>query len=113
MQREERDAAHLSDMLAFAMEVIEFTDGISLEMYLAQLQTRRATERSIELLGEAARRVSETTRAEVVEIPWRNIVGLRNLLAHEYGVIQDTQIWEAATSDVPVLVEQLRRLVSP
>jgi uncharacterized protein with HEPN domain len=111
MRRDQRDPAFLADMLRFALEVVELTNGVSLEAYQGSLQIRRATERSIELIGEAARRVSETTKETITEIAWRNIIGLRILLVHEYGNINDPQLWEAATVDVPRLVEQLRRLL--
>ncbi len=111
MRRDQRDPAFLADMLHFALEVVEFTGGVSLETYQGSLQVRRATERSIELIGEAARRVSEATKEEIADVPWRNIIGLRILLVHEYGDINDPQLWEAATVDVPLLVEQLRRVL--
>jgi uncharacterized protein with HEPN domain len=55
MQPDDRGAAYLSDMLAFAAEVVEFTQGAPLSDYLAQRMKRRATERSIELLGRLER----------------------------------------------------------
>src|SRR5258708_34142843 len=95
-------------MLRFALEVIELTSGVSLEAYQGSMQVRRAAERSIELIGEAARRVSEATKEEIADVPWRNIIGLRVLLVHEYGDINDPQLREAATVGVPLLVDQLR-----
>ena len=71
MRRDQRDPAFLADMLRFALEVVELTNGVSLETYQGSLQIRRATERSIELIGEAARRVSETTKETITEIAWR------------------------------------------
>src|SRR5258708_13562446 len=98
-------------MLRFALEVIELTSGVSLEAYQGSMQVRRAAERSIELIGEAARRVSEATKEEIADIPWRNIIGLRILLVHEYGDINDPHFWEAATVDVPLPAQQLRRVL--
>jgi uncharacterized protein with HEPN domain len=63
MLPEERDAAHLWDMLSAAREVRTMLPGVSLEQFQSALIVMRATERCIEIIGEAARRVSKTTTA--------------------------------------------------
>jgi uncharacterized protein with HEPN domain len=72
---------------------------------------RMAVERGLELLGEAARRVSASFRESHPEIPWRSLIGLRNVLAHDYGEIRHDRLWEIATRDAPALVRQLEPLV--
>jgi len=62
MLPEERDAAYLWDMLSAAREVSDMLKGLTLEQFQAQRVLMRATERCIEIIGEAARRVSSTTR---------------------------------------------------
>ncbi len=63
-----RDDAYLLDMLRFAREVIELSSGVTLDEYLSNLGKRRGIERSLELMGEAARRVSMPFRA-----PWHSL----------------------------------------
>ena len=63
--------------------------------------------RQLEVTGEAASRVSPATRAELTDIPWRSIVGMRNRLIHGYDVVGPDAIWRTATEDVPALIEQL------
>ena len=58
---------------------------------------RAAVERNIEIIGEAARRISEELKQEHPEIPWRKIIAQRNVLIHEYDDIDYKQIWEVAT----------------
>ncbi|MFP4502786.1 MAG: DUF86 domain-containing protein, partial [Candidatus Hydrogenedentota bacterium] len=88
MRPDERDAAHLWDMLDAARAVGEFVGDRRREEFLApgrEAEMRRlAVERKLEILGEAARRVSEELRRGHPEIPWTDIVGLRNVISHQY-----------------------------
>jgi uncharacterized protein with HEPN domain len=97
MAPESRDAAALWDMLRAARAIVQFVGLMSLDAFRANLLVRRAVERELEILGEAARRVSGETKAQAAGIPWQQIVGLRNLLAHRYDEIDDERIWRLAT----------------
>lgn len=83
------DDALLWDMLDAARSILQFTEGLELADYSADLLVRRATERSLQILGEAARRISEGLKSANPEIPWRAIVGQRNVisLSFEPGAI--------------------------
>jgi uncharacterized protein with HEPN domain len=70
-------------------------------------------ERNLEIIGEAARRISESFRAQHPEIPWRQIVGLRNILSHDYGSVDDGRVFAVAQSRIPELITQLKRLLLP
>ena len=74
---------------------------------------RGAVERHIEIIGEAANRVSRGFRAAHPEIPWRQIIAQRNVLTHEYGDIDDALIWRVVTTRIPELMSQLERLMPP
>jgi uncharacterized protein with HEPN domain len=62
---------------------------------------RGAVERHIEIIGEAAARVSRAFRAAHPDIPWRRIIAQRNILAHEYGEIDDALVWRVAIARLP------------
>jgi uncharacterized protein with HEPN domain len=66
---------------------------------------------AIEVLGEAANKISPTTRADVPLIPWGAIVSMRNRLIHGYFDIDTTIVWKTATAEIPTLVPLLRALV--
>lgn len=83
MEPLERDAAHLWDMLDAAGKAAELSAGIGLDQLLEDIRTRYAVERALEIVGEAARRVSQETRDTYPEIPWSGIIGFRNVLAHK------------------------------
>lgn len=72
---------------------------------------RMAVERALEILGQAASRVSASFREAHPEIPWRRIVGLRNVLAHEYGEIRHDRLYEIASRDTLALIRHLEPLV--
>jgi len=93
MRPEERDAAHLWDMLQAAREVEAMMGVHDLDAFLTNRMLLRAIERSVEIIGEAARRVSVTFTEAHPEIPWRKIIGQRNILAHEYGQIDHTLLY--------------------
>lgn len=80
-------------------------------IYLADRVLLRAIERSVEIIGEAARRVSPPYMAAHPEIPSRKIIGQRNILAHEYGQIDDALLYKTAVEDIPVLILQLQALL--
>ena len=111
MRPEQRDAAYLWDMLDAARSVREITTGVTLAEYLQNRLMYRAVERELEILGEAARRLSEAFREAHPEIPWQKIVGQRNVLAHEYGEINQERIWAVATKSLPELIDQLEPLL--
>ena len=113
MPPDARDPAHLWDMLDAALSIREFTAGATFDDYARNKMMRSAVERQLGILGEAAGRVSEPFRNDHTEIAWRQIIGLRNVLAHEYGDIRDERVWQIVSGNVPDLIDRLRPLVPP
>ncbi len=74
---------------------------------------QRAVERSVELIGEAAKRVSPAFQEAHPEVPWRGIVSQRNVLAHDYADIEHQLLWTLATEHLPPLIAQLAELTPP
>jgi uncharacterized protein with HEPN domain len=70
-----------------------------------------ATVRLIEIIGEAAKNVSEATRDRVPEVPWREITGMRDRLAHAYFNVNLDVVWAVVREDLPVLLPQLEGLL--
>jgi len=111
MQPDERDTAYLWDMLDYSRRAIELTERQSLPEYLNDRFQQMALERCVEIIGEAARRVSMEFREAHPEIPWRRIIAQRNVMAHEYDDILQELLWKTATEDVPALIELLAPLI--
>ena len=63
----------------------------------------------VAMLGEAASRVTDEGRQLYPEVPWREMIGMRNQLVHGYWSIDADELWRTIQHDIPVLVEALRR----
>ncbi len=113
MQPESRDSAYLWDMLEAARAVREFVEGLTAEQFLQNRMVQAAVEREVEIIGEAARRVSDPFKEAHPEIPWQRIVGMRNVLAHEYGEIIQSRMWALTVDQIPELIVQLEPLIPP
>lgn len=82
MAQSKDDLSYVVDMLDYARDVVRAVHDVDFDGYLRDDNLRLSVERRIEIIGEAARRVSEEFRAEHPEIPWRSVVGQRHVLAH-------------------------------
>ena len=111
MPPEAGDWARLWDMLVYAREIVQTTADVDFAQYLRDKTLRLATERRIEIIGEAARNVSEQFQTAHPEIPWRKIIAQRHVLAHEYGEVRQEMIYRVVIVHVPELVSQLTPLV--
>jgi len=117
MRPEERDPAHLWDMIEAARAIVDFTKELTLEEFLAAGRggeiIRLAVERELEIVGEAARRVSSHFRDAHAEIPWKEAVGLRNVISHEYDKVDYTEIYRIARERIPEWIALLEHLIPP
>jgi uncharacterized protein with HEPN domain len=94
-----------------ARDVMDFISGVTYVRFCNDKLIRYAVEKRIEVIGEAARHVSDSFKIMHPEIPWRRVIGQRNILAHEYGEILLERIWRTATESIPGLAEKLDRLI--
>jgi uncharacterized protein with HEPN domain len=108
-----RDPANLYDMLEAAENIQDFLNGKTFDDFMRDNMLWAAVERNLEIIGEAARRISEEVKQEHQTIPWRKIVAQRNVLIHEYDDIDYKEIWEVATFHLPRLIIQIRPLIPP
>ncbi len=111
MRPKEQDLAYLWDMREAVKEIVAFVKGVRYAEFIQKRMIRYAVERQLLVIGEAANHVSSEFQEAHPEIPWRQMIGLRNVLAHEYGEIKVDRIWHAATVSVPELLKALRSLV--
>lgn len=111
MQPDERDAARLWDMLQYAREVVETAGAVTFNAYMKDKTLRMATERRIEIIGEAARNVSRPFQAAYPDIPWQKIAAQRHVLAHEYGDIKQEVVFRVVKTHLPELIRMLEPLV--
>lgn len=105
------DMVRLKDMLDHAREAVEMSRGRTPEHLTQDRMFGLAIVRLLEIIGEAAARVSEQTRSELPAIPWLAIAGLRNRLIHGYGDIDFDIVWEVINRDLPDLIVRLSAAV--
>ncbi len=110
MQLDDRDLSYLLDMLICCTDILEFISDTSFDQFAEDKMRRLATERQLETLGEAARRVSTKAQQALPRVAWAKIVGLRNKLAHDYGEVLAMRVWQIAIAHVPPLSKVLTEL---
>lgn len=93
--------------------ILRYTADHSLETFAADEMAVDAVVRNLEVIGEAARLVDETTAQRFPDVPWREMGDLRNLLAHEYFGVSASIIWEMVVRDLPPVLERVRKDVQP
>ncbi|WP_428277715.1 HepT-like ribonuclease domain-containing protein [Candidatus Palauibacter sp.] len=107
------DSAYLLDMLLAARDALSFTEGTSYHDFVQDRRTQLSVLKAVEIVGEAAAHVSEDTRQAHPDIPWREIVGMRNRLVHVYFDIDLSLVWATVRDDLPALITLLKPLVPP
>jgi len=104
--------AHLWDAAEAARLVHEFTRGKAEADFNSDPMIRSAIERQLEILGEALNRLRRDDPDTSTRVPdLDKVIGMRNILAHEYGDIDYEIVWRAATTGVPALIPVLDELV--
>ncbi|MBD1845037.1 DUF86 domain-containing protein [Cyanobacteria bacterium FACHB-63] len=106
-----RELNYLLDMLNAAKLAQDFVSGVDWKTFELELMRQAAVIRQIEIIGEAARRISTETRTTLSEIPWSKIIGMRNRLIHEYDDLDLEAIWDTTQIAVPELVAILEKLI--
>lgn len=107
----DRDPASVLDMIVAGRRVGEFIQGMGFEEFSTDLKTQSAVLLQLLILGEAAKRLSVDFREKHREIPWSEIMRMRDKLIHHYEEIDLQQVWKAASKDVPGLLLSLIGLI--
>jgi len=90
---------------------VEKTQGLSRHAYDADENLRLALAHLVQIVGEAAVRVSSQICIAHPEIPWREIIGMRHRTVHDYMRVDEDILWVVVTEDLPPLIEALRKIV--
>lgn len=101
------DSVYLGDILAEATSAVAFCDGIMQDELEANLMTLRAVERSIEIIGEAASKVSKATKDQFPSLPWKQMKGMRNTISHQYWGADSDVLFSTVKDDLPEVIRLL------
>jgi uncharacterized protein with HEPN domain len=108
----EDDLARLRHMLDAAREAISFSEGKTFDDMIQDRMLLLSLVKELEIIGEAAGRMSPEGRASIDGIPWGQVMGMRNRLTHGYFDWRTERIWETVISDLPDLVRVLEVALS-
>ncbi len=104
------DRLYLGHMLDMTRRAMRLSEGVGQTGYMRDETLRLALTHLVQVIGEAARHVSEETCADLPEIPWNNIVGTRHRIVHDYRNVDYEMVWRIVTEELPELVRQLEPL---
>ena len=84
---------------------------MDLEAFLSDRRTNLAVIRALEIVGEAARNIPDTERRNLSQIPWEEMVAMRNILIHQYFGVDLEVLWRTVKEDLPPLRDEIRRVL--
>ena len=105
------DVVRLQHMLDAAQEAQGFVKGKRRSNLENDRMLALSLIKEIEIIGEAASRITLSTREQCVDIPWMNVVSMRNRLIHGYFDIDLDRIWFTVAEDLPLLIEALQKIL--
>ncbi|MCC7206747.1 MAG: DUF86 domain-containing protein [Anaerolineae bacterium] len=108
----EQDRNWLQDMLDVSRRALRHVSGRTRPMLDTDELFADGLIRTVQLIGEAANRISPETRQALPQIPWRLIIGMRNRIVHDYGNVNFDIVWKTATVQIPQLIVELEAILS-
>jgi uncharacterized protein with HEPN domain len=106
------DSSRLKHMRDAAIEAISFVDGYSRGDLESDRRSVLAIVKAIEIIGEAANRISKDCQNRHLQIPWADVIGMRNRLVHAYFDIDLDIIWQVVIYDLPPLLKELEKIIA-
>jgi uncharacterized protein with HEPN domain len=110
MSTQRDDIVYLRHIRDAVGRVGSYVAGLDENRFMENPLVQDAVIRQLQVLGEAAKRLSREFRTGSPEIPWSDIAGMRNKLVHDYMGVDLEVVWETATVDIPALASRLDRL---
>jgi uncharacterized protein with HEPN domain len=107
----QRDRAYLVDIQLNAGDALQFTETMDYETFLKDRKTQLAVVRCLEVIGEAAKRLSDTFRNNHPSIPWSSMAGMRDVLIHAYDRVDLERGWTTLREDLPSRIKALDSIV--
>lgn len=107
----ERDRDRLRDMAVYARHAIDLLGDAEVADLVGDIRTQFAVRHAIEIVGEAASKVSDAGRGVLPGLPWRSIVGMRNAIIHGYAAIDMARVVAVVRHDLPSLITTIEMLL--
>ena len=107
-----RDEMYLEDIAQSCEKILRFTQGLTQTDLIREAKTYDAVVRNLEIVGEAAKHISDELRKQLPSIEWRKVAGLRDMLAHAYFGIDDDILWDVVQNKVPQLAKAINEFLN-
>ena len=104
------DSIYIDHILNSINRILVYISGMDQEAFEANLVTQDAVVRQLEVIGEATKRVSKKLRSKHPDIPWSDMVGMRDVLIHDYIDVDLGVVWKTASEDIPNLKDLILKL---
>ena len=102
---------YVGHMIDMARKALKFVEGKNRKDFDADEQLRLSLTHLIQVIGEAARHLSDDFYQKYPQIPWPSIVGMRHKVVHDYMNIDEDLVWETVTHELPELIQQLEKIM--
>jgi uncharacterized protein with HEPN domain len=105
------DTVYLHHILDAIESIEEYTKGMSENEFLSDSMAHDAVVRQIEIIGEAARNVSDQFQNKYPKLPWAKMIGIRNKIIHEYFNVNFAIVWDTIKDDLPLLKKSIKKIL--
>lgn len=107
------DVTYLADMLQYSREARALVSGVDVHTFKQERALQLALTYTVQIIGEAATRISESSRAALPDLPWDRMTGMRHRLVHDYGNVSYDVVWDVVQNDLPELITALEKITLP
>jgi len=106
------DQRYLTEMLDYAHRILSLPGSSERHIFDTDITQRVTITHWLQIIGEAARHVSDEYQLKHTEVPWRAMTGMRNRIVHDYLGVDDEVVWETASLRIPELIALLEKLLT-
>ena len=106
----EKDLSYLYDIYQNCIDILDYTSNIKSYTFEKDRMRVKAVERSFEIIGIASNKLSKEIKDSLTLIPWKQMIGFRNIIAHDYGDIRLEKLWDISRNSIPELKIELENI---
>ena len=105
------DIIYLRHILDAMVRISNYLHGVNEDEFQENLLLQDGVIRQLEIIGEATKQISESTREKYKRIPWKDMAGMRDKLIHDYFGVDVALVWTTAENDIPMIQPEIQELI--